>query len=141
MHSIVHKIVIETTPENLYQALNTKSGLSEWWTKAEVVNNKITLYFGSDNEHLVEMEVRKTIPGTELRWKCVSGPWVEQGEFVFLITPHERGACLDFAHHGWAEADDFFKHCNPKWGFFLAVSLKQYLESGKGQPHPADPSI
>lgn len=35
MHSILQKIVIETPPEMLFQALTTTKGLSHWWTKAE----------------------------------------------------------------------------------------------------------
>ncbi|WP_157828049.1 hypothetical protein [Paraglaciecola sp. MB-3u-78] len=53
----------------------------------------------------------------------------------------KRDAVLHFNHQGWSEADDFFQHCNCKWGFFLAVSLKSYLEKGVGQPHPQDPNI
>ena len=42
---------------------------------------------------------------------------------------------------GWLDDGDFFMHRNAKWGFLLAVSLKQFLESGTGVPHPGDPSI
>ncbi len=141
MHSILHKTVIESTPENLFQAIKNASGLSSWWTKAEQGEEDITLFFGPNGEHQVVMELISVIPEREIRWKCTSGPWIEQGEFVFSITEHERGSCLDFSHHGWLETDDFYKHCNAKWGFFFTVSLKQYLETGKGRPHPNDPNI
>ena len=35
MTDILHRVVIETSPEKLYQALTEQSGLSAWWTKAE----------------------------------------------------------------------------------------------------------
>jgi len=141
MHSILHKIVVESSPENLFQAIESVSGLSSWWTKAEKDGKKISLFFGPGGEHQVMMEMTSVVPGQEISWKCVSGPWEEKGDFVFRVSEHERGACLDFSHHGWPETDDFYKHCNAKWGFFLAVSLKQYLETGSGQPHPNDPNI
>ncbi|MFT5434337.1 MAG: hypothetical protein ACI9OJ_005050 [Myxococcota bacterium] len=61
--------------------------------------------------------------------------------FVFDIVEHERGAVLRLSNERWTDDGDFYMHCNAKWGFFLAVSLKKYLEDGTGQPHPQDPSI
>ncbi|MEO9943885.1 MAG: SRPBCC domain-containing protein [Paraglaciecola sp.] len=141
MHSILHKIVIETSTEKLFQSINSTKELSGWWTKAEQDGEQITFLFGPDGEHQVIMSLITAVPDQEIKWQCLAGPWADKGEFVFLISEHERGACLDFSHHGWEETDDFYKHCNAKWGFFLVVSLKQYLETGKGLPHPNDPSI
>ena len=141
MHSILHKINIDSNPEALFLALSTDDGLSNWWTKARSEGKLTTFYFGAEGEHRVVMETLHSAPGKEIRWKCTDGPWVDKGEFVFSIVEEEKGVSLDFAHHGWAETDDFYKHCNPKWAFFLAVSLKQYLETGTGSPHPKDPSI
>lgn len=141
MHSILHKIVIESSPEKLFQALNTETGLSNWWTKAEKEGEEATFFFGPNGEHQVVMKVVSSTPEQEVKWQCIAGPWVEKGEFVFTIAEDDRGVSLDFVHQGWPETDDFYKHCNSKWGFFLASSLKQYLETGTGLPHPNDPSI
>jgi len=46
-----------------------------------------------------------------------------------------------FRHSGWLKQDEFFGHCNAKWGYFLAMSLKPYVETGAGAPHPKDPNI
>lgn len=141
MHSILQKILIKSSPEKLFEALNTQSGLASWWTKNEWNENEITFYFGPNGEHQVTMAVTSAISAKEVKWQCIAGAWEDKGEFVFSIIEDEAGAYLDFAHHGWQETDDFYKHCNPKWGFFLAVSLKQYLETGTGLPHPNDPDI
>jgi hypothetical protein len=42
-----------------------------------------------------------------------------------------------FKHRGWKEAVDFMHHCSTKWGVFL-LSLKSFLETGKGAPNPND---
>lgn len=141
MNSIFHKITIESSPDAVFEALSTESGLSSWWTKAKQEGDNITFYFGPNGEHQVVMKQLPADSDHEVKWQCIAGPWETKGEFVFLIQKDDRGASLDFAHHGWQEADDFYKHCNAKWGFFLAVSLKRYLETGKGQPHPEDPNI
>lgn len=141
MYSILHKIVIETSPEKLIEALTTEQDLSSWWTNAERKGDECAFFFGQHAEHKVVMKTLTSDLDNEVRWQCIEGPWIEKGEFVFSVTEDDRGACLDFAHHGWPETDDFYKHCNSKWGFFLAVSLKGYLETGNGSPHPNDPSI
>ncbi|UGA56617.1 SRPBCC family protein [Vibrio sp. VB16] len=141
MQSILHKIVIEASPNQLFRALTTTEGLSNWWTKTEQKGDELTFSFGPNGEHQVVMTLLSSIPDKEVRWQCTGGPWVETGEFVFSISADDRGSCLRFAHHGWEQPDDFYQHCNAKWGFFLVISLKQYLETKIGQPHPNDPSI
>lgn len=61
--------------------------------------------------------------------------------FSFNIEPTDGGSVLRFKNSGWAEASDFYAHCNCKWSFFLWVSLKNYLEQGKGSPAPEDPEF
>jgi len=141
MHSILLKLKIETSPEALYNALSTQEGLSGWWTRAEQGAGNFHFFFGPDGGHRVTMRIISSLQDQEIRWRCTEGPWIEKGEFVFSIKDTDDGVYLDFAHHGWPETDDFYKHCNAKWGFFLVVSLKNYLETGTGLPHPSDPSI
>lgn len=143
MAEILHRIVIETSPEKLYNALTDQDGLSAWWTDAESENEVggvAQFRFGADGNK-VDMQIAEHVPNEKVAWKCVNGPWVDTGEFSFEIKPDERGSVVRFAHRGWPEADDFYMHCNSKWGFFLGVSLKNYLESGKGLPHPNDPNL
>ncbi|MFT5115387.1 MAG: hypothetical protein ACI8P9_004738 [Parasphingorhabdus sp.] len=144
MHSILHRVTIETSPEAVYQSLVEERSLSKWWTKATAsgkVGSTNCFFFGADGSHQVDMEVCELKLNELIVWKCIRGPWQATGKFAFSITPDERGAVLHFSHQGWAETDDFYQHCNTKWGFFLGISLKNYLENGTGQPHPQDPSI
>ncbi len=141
MHGIFLKINIEVSPKKVFQALTTEKGLSSWWTKAEQQKDSITFSFGPSGEHEVVMSLLSVIPNKEVEWQCSAGPWEEKGKFTFSITENENGSSLDFSHVGWPEIDDFYKHCNAKWGYFLVISLKQYLETGIGAPHPKDPSI
>lgn len=144
MTDILLRIEMETTPGKLYQALSTEEGLTGWWTKTRTsgkLNERASFYFGDGGEHQVDMQITELVEDQQVSWKCVSEPWQGTGEFSFTIQPHERGSVLLFAHRDWPEPSEFYMHCNAKWGFFLVTSLKQYLETGTGQPHPADPSI
>ena len=144
MTSILHRVKLQASAEQVYNALTTADGLKSWWTKADTtaeVNSITRFYFGVNNDHLVDMQITQLIPNQLINWKCVSGPWENTGLFEFVIRPEEQGVMLLFSHHGWQEADEFYMHCNSKWGFFLTVSLKSFLESGTGQPHPNEPDI
>ncbi len=140
--SIRHRIEIEASPDALVAALSTKDGLAQWWTPmvdATPEVGSIARFRFGDGSMGPDMRVDAVGPeGVE--WTCIDGPWVGH-RFRFRVSAHERGSVLVFAHEGWDKADDFYMHCNAKWGFFLAVSLKSYLETGTGTPHPQDPSI
>jgi len=144
MADILHRIVIEASPEKVYNALTEQEGLSAWWTKTRTegkIGALATFFFGPNDEHQVVMEITDMQKNAFVSWKCVEGPWVNTGAFKFMIEPDERGSALKFSHSDWPEADEFYMHCNSKWGFFFTVSLKNYLETGKGVPSPNDPDI
>jgi len=54
-------------------------------------------------------------------------------------TPRSLTIVL-FAHKNWREAVEFYAHCSMKWATFL-LSLKEFVEAGKGRPAPADVKI
>lgn len=144
MVDILHRVIIEASPEKVYNALTEQNRLSAWWTNAKAkggVGSVVSFFFGPNGEHQVKMEITEMVPNESVCWRCIDGPWVGTEAFQFHIQQDERGSALQFSNRGWAEPNEFFMHCNSKWGFFLTVSLKNLLETGNGQPHPDDPNI
>lgn len=141
METIRHRVEIEGKKEHIYQALTEPNVLSLWWTKAVVEQELIRFYFGPAGEHCIVMQQVECIENTTVVWRCVEGPWQDIGQFIFAISQENGKSVLKFSHDGWPQANDFFQHCNSKWGFFLVVSLKQFIETGQGLPHPSDPNI
>ena len=145
MADILHKIIINTSPQNLYAALTTREGLAGWWTPMTEaqpqVGSRATFRFG-DGDLGPDMKVVDLQPDKYVEWQCTDGiaEWVGT-RFTFEIRPHKNGAELLFGHRNWKEPSEFYMHCNSKWGFFLGVSLKKYLEEGRGRPHPEDPDF
>jgi len=145
MPDILHRVFIKSTPERVYQAVASEKGLSSWWTsqtrfQAEV-GTTAAFRFG-DGRVGPDMEIVALIPEEYAEWRCVRGvpEWVNT-RITFSIRPHAQGVLLLFGHRDWDKPTEFFMHCNTKWGFFLGTSLKQYLETGQGQPHPQDPDL
>jgi len=145
MNAILHRVEFDADPAQVFRALTETDQLSAWWTRAEELSdNQLCFSFGPNGEHKVTMAVTASEPHRELEWRCQSGPWENTDGFQFEIKNSERGAILFFSNPGWHEDKnnlDFFRHCNTKWGYFLGVSLKQFVETGRGQPHPMDPNI
>jgi len=144
MTAIKHRLKIQCPTAKLYRALIAAEGLSQWWTRAETNSqpgSTATFSFGPQGEHRVVMEIVELKKNEKVIWRCIDGPWKETGLFTFNISRDEESSMLEFIHEGWEESGEFYMHCNSKWGFFLVVSLKNYLETGQGSPHPQDPDI
>jgi len=47
---------------------------------------------------------------------------------------------LLFGHRNWREPIEFTAHCSMKWAVFL-LSLRDFVETGKGRPSPDDLKI
>jgi hypothetical protein len=87
------------------------------------------------------MEVRELNPSKSVRWLCVAGPeeWVGT-EISFDLSEQDGQIIILFGHKNWREAVEFTAHCSTKWAVFL-LSLRQYVETGKGSPSPNDLKI
>lgn len=139
--AIRHRVEIEHPPTALFAALTQGPRLSAWWTEASAEPTEGSVAEFRFGEHATcRMRIDELVEDRRVVWTCVAGPW-ETMRFRFDLEPSERGTLLRFVNEGWAETDDFYMHCNTKWGVFLALSLKGLLESGTGTPHPHAPSI
>ncbi|MDP3882014.1 MAG: SRPBCC domain-containing protein [Nanoarchaeota archaeon] len=153
MADIIHKIRIEAPIERVFEALTTIEGLKGWWTKwssFEEGNGEAgsVLRFGfSDDKFASKFKVTKLEENKNVEWKSADGPgeWSWAGtniifdlkEEVVEFYDNKKMTVIDFSHVGFKKADDFYAECNSRWGFFL-LSLKDYLEKGKGMPVPDD---
>jgi uncharacterized protein YndB with AHSA1/START domain len=142
MPDIRHRVVISAPLENVYEAIATTEGISEWWTRDGAcgdssMGSKIEFYFGSPEPAAV-MEVTELDPEGEVGWKCVAGAgeWVGT-TLTFHLTRNGDETVVLFTHAGWREASEFMAHCSARWAYFL-LSLKSLLETGKGTPFPND---
>lgn len=128
--------------QNLAQAIRSVDGLAAWWTGGTTGNpakgGDIAFRFGDNGGFGMRV---KEDSDTRILWECVSGPdeWVGT-QIEFRIVPEESHTQLMFRHLGWEKEDGFFHHCSMKWATFM-LSLRDYVESGKGRPFPNDLKI
>jgi hypothetical protein len=142
MPDIRHRVAMSAPLERVYDAVATTEGISEWWTRDGVrgessVGSRLQFFFGQPEPAAV-MEVTRLDADGHVTWSCVEGAdeWVGT-TISFDLTHKNDETVVMFAHADWREPVEFMAHCSARWAYFL-LSLKSYVETGKGTPFPED---
>ena len=140
MANILHRIEINERPEKIYPSFATLDGLRKWWTDEVSASGEIktgtVIHFRFGVKGSTDMKVIKAETNKRLEWECVGGgtEWLGT-KFFFDLTEENNKTVLRFGQTGWKEATDFYMHCNCRWAYYL-LSMKSYVEKGKGTPFP-----
>jgi uncharacterized protein YndB with AHSA1/START domain len=142
MPDIMHLVKIHASPERVYQALSTAEGIRNWWIRDAVLDSKIggTGEFRfNDGKSITKIKVDGLEQPVNVGWQTISStnPSWEGTTIKFDLRAEGSDTALAFAHRGFKQADTFYAMTTTGWGYYL-LSLKRYLESGKGMPHPDD---
>ena len=136
MYSIKHIILIKASIDEVYKHLTTIVGLRSWWTTdttgSTEINGLIDFKFGEIGH--IQMKVLESVSNKLVKWECIHADedWI--GTKVYFELERVQGKTqLRFTHDVWPTHGDFFAHCNLSWAKYL-LSLRQLLETGKGQP-------
>ncbi len=138
---IWHEILINASPDELYHAVTDVKKLAHWWTtdaRGESATGK-RLEFWFSGFRAAVMEVTTLEPGELVQWRVIdggAGDWIGT-EIEFRIFRDHEKTFLHFRHSKWLEDAKAFPHCSLGWAIFL-LSLKEFVETGKGRPHPYD---
>jgi uncharacterized protein YndB with AHSA1/START domain len=145
MPDIAHLIKIRATPERVYQAIATADGIRNWWTRDVSLDDEVGSmgefgFYG--HRFAIKVRVAELVPSAHISWSNVSST---RGSFdgttiVFDLKPDGNDTTLLFAHRGFKNADDEYASATTRWGYYL-LSLKRYLETGKGSPNPHDTDL
>jgi uncharacterized protein YndB with AHSA1/START domain len=145
MIDIIHRVGIESPVSRVYDALSTIEGIAGWWTRetsgVSAPGGNIEVLFSSpDGKRMggMNMVVTSLEPDQEVRWRFTSGPaeWVGT-DASFRLSQEGEFTIVRFAHANWRQAVEFTEHCSTKWATFM-LSLKAFVESGRGRPAPDD---
>lgn len=139
MPDILHRVGVKASTAQVFQALATIDGLSGWWTATtsgtSEPEGKIRFQFGERGYFVAT--VIEVLP-ERIVWRMGEGAdeWIGT-HVTFDLKQEGEQATVLFKHEGWARPVEFMHHCSTKWATFL-MSLKAYVETGRGKPFPDD---
>ena len=131
----------------VYQALATAQGVAGWWTRdatgSSKVGGKINVRFrhkdGNDRADGLRDDQARAQSGSPVAFPGGPPEWVGT-DATFELTQDGDMTVLLFGHRNWKEPVEFTAHCSMKWAVFL-LSLREFVETGKGRPSPDDLKI
>ena len=142
MPDILHTLKIHASPDQVYQAVATAEGIRNWWTRDAILDSKVggVGEFGFFGRRFVpKVRIEELKPPQRIEWKVTNAAWGGD-TIVFEFRPEGADTRLSFFHRGFKEADQRYASNTTRWGFYL-LSLKNYLETGKGSPNPDDADL
>ena len=139
---IWHALLVNTSPQHLYDAVAKPENLAHWWTigaRGELgIGKHIEFWFDDFCAHIVQ--ITALTPGELVRWHITGGSgaaeWLDT-DIEFKIFLDAGRALLHFRHSNWKEDAKQIPHWSMGWAIFL-LSLKEFAETGKGRPYPYD---
>jgi len=139
--------LVSKKPSVVYKAITEQ--IDKWWTelsnKASKVGDNLIVKF--EKETTWVMKVSEAIPHQSLVWKVteanhdledilIQNEW--KGTTIkWEIEENETGSKVSFMHEGLVSSLECYALCERGWHYFLE-SLKNYLDTGKGNPFIAN---
>lgn len=138
-------VQISTTANEAFDAI-TKS-IDKWWGKVsnpiEKEGDTFKISFGPRS--FWEFEVIKLTPNKSMQWQCITSnqnhnidgmdeEWLGTIMKWSIEEEHDGGILLKFEHDGLLPHFACYSVCSSAWSNFVTVSLKNYLETGAGNP-------
>jgi len=147
---ITHNLFIKASPEEVYKAVSTQNGICGWWSDncaiGEHEGHESTVRFEKP-DGIVEMVFmnKQLHPFKKVLWECLKndGPYWVNTRLSYELSEVEGGTQLLFAHRNFDDAlegGEEIESVRKGWDRFMS-SLKNYCETGKGQPWSKDQGV
>lgn len=137
MQKIIHLVNINAVQEEVFEAIATGEGLSNWWStkvkSEENVGGIIDFTFQADFNP--DMKITKLNKPEVVHWVCLAGhePW-QDNRFSFELKKGNGATQLKFTQEYTRDiSEEDYGTYNFNWAYYL-MSLKEYCETGKGKP-------
>jgi len=138
---IWHEIHINASPDAVYRAVTDVKELAHWWTTEtrgeSAIGKKLEFWFFGQMS--AEMDVIALKTNELVQWLVTDRSihdWINT-EIEFKVFSKCGKTILHLRHSKWRENAAMFPECSMHWAIYL-LSLKEFVETGKGRPHPYD---
>lgn len=139
-------ILVDKTPT---EAFNAIKNCRAWWSEqidGETGKLGETFFYHYKDTHLSKIKLIEMVPGKKLVYQVLANDfsflkdkaeWVNT-KLVFDISADGKQTKIKFVHEGLVPEDQCYNVCRDAWTGFIQNSLKNLINTGKGQPIPKD---
>ena len=143
---LIIAIIVNATPEDAFKSINN---VTKWWTEnlegsSEKPDDEFTVRFG--DVHVSTQKLVEVIPGKKVVWLVTDSQlnfikdkqeWTGT-KISFEIVEKDNKTIIHFIHHGLVPGIECFDACSSAWGDYINNSLRNLVNTGKGQPTPKE---
>ncbi|MGY8769447.1 MAG: SRPBCC family protein [Pirellulales bacterium] len=143
MAKVRHRVGMNGSLDNVFATLTTNEGFAGWWASSAVICAEIGGAVDLTFAGLTVLSFKYTDiqENKSVDIQCVTGPGPWQGsEILFALEQAEDQVFLTLTHQNSDASEDDFLYFSTKWTCYL-LSLKDFVETGKGRPYPNDVKI
>lgn len=143
-NSFTATIVVSKSPAETFHAIKNFRG---WWSE-EIDGNtdklNQTFFYHFKDIHLCKMELIEMVPDKKLVYRVVENDfnfindkteWVNT-KLIFDISNEGAKTKVKFTHEGLVPEYECYNVCNDAWTGYIGNSLKDFIDTGKGNPNP-----
>lgn len=135
----IHQMIgVKVPASKALAAVSTAKGVAGWWSKTvtgEIAKGK-TFDVIFDTNRVIFKAVQLT--SKKVVWKCIDDDYGMKGTTLTFKLKRKGSETLVFLTHSGMSNDEFaLPFMTTKWALFM-MSMKDYLEKGKGKPFPND---
>lgn len=139
-------IQVDKTPIEAFNAIRNFRG---WWSEDIEGNTdqlNETFFYHYKDMHLCKIKLIEMVPGKKLVYLVVANEfsftkdkteWVNT-KLVFDISTEGKQTKVTFTHVGLVPGYECYNVCHDAWTGFIQKSLKNLIDTGKGEPNPKD---
>jgi len=135
---IQHTFHFKSDPASIKRALTEEKPLQLWWTEDVKLSKGHGIFEWRGYQWTVELDILPSSNEKTIIWACTKSnmqgtdAW-EGSTMTFQLFPDAYGTRVEFLHSDYKDAP-CYDACFGGWHYVLGVSLKAYLETGKGMP-------
>ncbi len=131
------------------EAFNAIKNFRAWWSEdIEGNTDKLndTFFYHYKDIHLCKIKLIEIIPDKKLVYQVLANEfnftkdkteWVNT-KLVFDISTEGQQTKVKFTHQGLVPEYECYNVCHDAWTGFIQMSLKNLINTGKGEPNPKD---
>ncbi|MEJ7647002.1 MAG: SRPBCC domain-containing protein [Chryseolinea sp.] len=143
-NSFTKTILVSKSTTVTFEAIKIFRG---WWSEEiDGITDKLneTFFYHYKDIHLTKIKMTEMFPDRKLVYQILENDfnfiedkseWVNTN-LIFDVYEEAGRTKVKFTHLGLVPEYECFNVCNDAWSGYIGDSLKDFIETGKGNPNP-----